>query len=161
HPGPDPGTGRGPHAGPGDREVDAAGHADGLFGGGRAFRAGAKADSARRPAGAAGNRAPEGWPDGLRRPGRCSVRHRRRARARAGLAAGPDGAEEPASRPVDISPMTSGPPPPVGVLFVCTGNQCRSPMAAALMRARLDELGSPMTVMSAGFVSEGVPPSPE
>jgi protein-tyrosine phosphatase len=34
-------------------------------------------------------------------------------------------------------------------------------MAAALLRARLDELGSPLTVASAGFVSEGVPPPPE
>jgi protein-tyrosine phosphatase len=34
-------------------------------------------------------------------------------------------------------------------------------MAAALLRARLDELGSPVTVTSAGFVSEGVPPPPE
>jgi protein-tyrosine phosphatase len=57
--------------------------------------------------------------------------------------------------------MTSGPPPPGGVLLVCTGNQCRSPMAAALLRARLDELGSPVPVSSAGFVSEGVPPPPE
>jgi protein-tyrosine phosphatase len=49
----------------------------------------------------------------------------------------------------------------VGVLFVCTGNQCRSAMAAALLGARLDERGSPITVASAGFVSEGVPPPPE
>lgn len=34
-------------------------------------------------------------------------------------------------------------------------------MAAALLRARLDELGSPMNVASAGFVSEGVLPPPE
>jgi protein-tyrosine phosphatase len=34
-------------------------------------------------------------------------------------------------------------------------------MAAALLRARLDELGSPVTVASAGFVSVGVPPPPE
>jgi protein-tyrosine phosphatase len=34
-------------------------------------------------------------------------------------------------------------------------------MATALLRARLDELGSPVTVASAGFISEGVPPPPE
>jgi protein-tyrosine phosphatase len=56
--------------------------------------------------------------------------------------------------------MTSGPALPT-VLFVCTGNQCRSPMAAALLDARLDELGSPVTIASAGFVSAGVPPPPE
>jgi protein-tyrosine phosphatase len=55
----------------------------------------------------------------------------------------------------------SGPALPGGVLLVCTGNQCRSPMAAALLRARLDELSSSVTVSSAGFVSEGVPPPPE
>jgi protein-tyrosine phosphatase len=44
-----------------------------------------------------------------------------------------------------------------GVLFVCTGNQCRSPMAAALLRAQLDGLGSSVTVASAGFVSEDEP----
>jgi protein-tyrosine-phosphatase len=43
------------------------------------------------------------------------------------------------------------------VLFVCTGNQCRSPMAAALLRHRLDQIDSPVTVGSAGFVSEGQP----
>jgi protein-tyrosine phosphatase len=47
------------------------------------------------------------------------------------------------------------------VLFVCTGNQCRSPIAAALLRARLDERGSPLTVESSGFMSEGVPPPRE
>jgi protein-tyrosine-phosphatase len=48
-----------------------------------------------------------------------------------------------------------------GVLFVCTGNQCRSPMAAALLRERLSRSGRPLTVGSAGFVSEGQPPPPE
>jgi protein-tyrosine phosphatase len=51
--------------------------------------------------------------------------------------------------------------PRIGVLFVCTGNQCRSPIAAALLRARLDERGSPLTVESSGFMSEGVPPPRE
>jgi protein-tyrosine phosphatase len=48
--------------------------------------------------------------------------------------------------------------PGIGVLFVCTGNLCRSPMAAALLRARLEERGDQRTVASAGLVSEGVPP---
>ena len=42
--------------------------------------------------------------------------------------------------------MTTNAFPRIGVLFVCTGNQCRSPIAAALLRARLDERGSPLTV---------------
>ena len=49
----------------------------------------------------------------------------------------------------------------MGVLFVCTGNQCRSPMAAALLRHRLRQLGTPVTVASAGFVTEDVPAPPE
>jgi protein-tyrosine phosphatase len=47
------------------------------------------------------------------------------------------------------------------ILFVCTGNQCRSPMAAALLRSRLAQVGATgFEVESAGFVSEGraVPP---
>jgi protein-tyrosine phosphatase len=43
------------------------------------------------------------------------------------------------------------------VLFVCTGNQCRSPMAAAMLRSLVDGI----EVGSAGFVSQGVaPPRP-
>jgi protein-tyrosine-phosphatase len=49
----------------------------------------------------------------------------------------------------------------VGVLFVCTGNQCRSPMAAALLRHSLRRSGNPITVASAGFVTEDVPAPPE
>ena len=49
----------------------------------------------------------------------------------------------------------------MGVLFVCTGNQCRSPMAAALLRARLRQVGTPVTVASAGFATEGRPAPPE
>jgi protein-tyrosine phosphatase len=48
-----------------------------------------------------------------------------------------------------------------GVLFVCTGNQCRSPMAAALLGARLDERHVSLRVASAGLLSEGMPPPRE
>jgi protein-tyrosine-phosphatase len=49
----------------------------------------------------------------------------------------------------------------VGVLFVCTGNQCRSPMAAALLAHRLSRLDPPIPVASAGFLSDGLPPPAE
>lgn len=42
------------------------------------------------------------------------------------------------------------------ILLVCTGNQCRSPMAAAILSRLLAERGSALEVDSAGFVSEGV-----
>jgi protein-tyrosine-phosphatase len=38
------------------------------------------------------------------------------------------------------------------VLFVCTGNMCRSPMAEYMMRARLPE-GTPWSIASAGTMS--------
>src|ERR1700677_2921026 len=47
------------------------------------------------------------------------------------------------------------------LLFVCTGNQCRSPMAEALLGARLAATSAPMRVESAGFATEGVPPPPD
>lgn len=46
------------------------------------------------------------------------------------------------------------------ILFVCTGNTCRSPMAAALMRRRLERESRPGTVESAGLAAGGEPASP-
>jgi protein-tyrosine phosphatase len=46
------------------------------------------------------------------------------------------------------------------VLFICTGNTCRSPMAAALFAARLagsSGAASPVHVRSAGLLSDGQP----
>ena len=46
------------------------------------------------------------------------------------------------------------------VLFVCTGNTCRSPMAAALLRRALDKRGrSDIMVESAGLAADGSPAS--
>ncbi|MBC7228622.1 MAG: low molecular weight protein arginine phosphatase [Thermoflexales bacterium] len=52
--------------------------------------------------------------------------------------------------------------PPRTVLLVCTGNLCRSPMAAALLRRQLDEDGDRQDwrVLSAGiWAEEGEPAS--
>ena len=43
------------------------------------------------------------------------------------------------------------------LLFVCTGNTCRSPMAEALMRAELKRRGISAAVASAGLAAGGEP----
>ncbi len=49
---------------------------------------------------------------------------------------------------------------PMHVMFVCTGNTCRSPMAEVLLRAALAERGVDATVSSAGTGAwEGAPAS--
>ena len=46
------------------------------------------------------------------------------------------------------------------LLFVCTGNTCRSPMAAALARKQLDKRGrGDIMVESAGLAADGSPVS--
>jgi protein-tyrosine phosphatase len=46
---------------------------------------------------------------------------------------------------------------PIKLLFVCTANQCRSPMARALMLSRVAERGGELRVASAGFSESGYP----
>jgi protein-tyrosine-phosphatase len=44
------------------------------------------------------------------------------------------------------------------VLFICTGNTCRSPMAAALFKQKAEEAGLSVDVASAGvFAEQGMP----
>lgn len=45
------------------------------------------------------------------------------------------------------------------VVFLCTGNTCRSPMAAALLRDALDRCGGSFAVESAGLCASGEPAS--
>lgn len=48
------------------------------------------------------------------------------------------------------------------LLCVCTGNTCRSPMAAALLRRELDKAGRPdIRVESAGLAADGSPATPQ
>jgi protein-tyrosine phosphatase len=45
----------------------------------------------------------------------------------------------------------------MNLLFVCTGNICRSPMAEALFRAHAEQLDLPCSVSSAGLMTGGEP----
>ena len=48
------------------------------------------------------------------------------------------------------------------IVCVCTGNTCRSPMAAALLRRELDRVGRPdVQVESAGLAADGSPATPQ
>lgn len=47
--------------------------------------------------------------------------------------------------------------PPFRILFICTGNICRSPMAAALVGRDASEAGLPVMVESAGLLRGGDP----
>src|SRR5262249_42932761 len=44
-----------------------------------------------------------------------------------------------------------------GILVVCTANQCRSPLAAALLQAELERRGVDLAVSSAGLLEEQQP----
>lgn len=50
--------------------------------------------------------------------------------------------------------------PPVHLLFVCTANQCRSPMAAAFARYEMTRRAVPGIVSSAGFLEGGATAAP-
>lgn len=65
------------------------------------------------------------------------------------------GALHPALR-LSLSPRDRGPIPPTRVLFLCTGNSARSPMAAALLRARS---GGAVDAASAGSEPRPVHPN--
>ncbi|MEP7029178.1 MAG: low molecular weight phosphotyrosine protein phosphatase [Candidatus Eisenbacteria bacterium] len=54
----------------------------------------------------------------------------------------------------------SDPDPPFRVLFVCTGNTCRSPLAEVALRRALGEIAARVEVRSAGVAaSNGAPAS--
>jgi protein-tyrosine phosphatase len=45
----------------------------------------------------------------------------------------------------------------IEILILCTGNTCRSPMAAAFLRRQLDHAGGKAVVSSAGLLFDGKP----
>jgi protein-tyrosine phosphatase len=47
----------------------------------------------------------------------------------------------------------------IDILFLCTANICRSPMAEAMFRHVVEERGGDFRVGSAGFLQEGLPAS--
>ena len=53
--------------------------------------------------------------------------------------------------------MAVGTLPAIDILVLCTGNICRSPVAEALLRHRLEALGVPAHVHSAGLLAAGNP----
>ena len=59
-------------------------------------------------------------------------------------------------RPAGAPPL----PPVRGVLFVCTGNLCRSPYAAALLAVRAGKAGVDIQIRSAGLSTSPGLPSP-
>lgn len=49
----------------------------------------------------------------------------------------------------------------MNILYVCTGNTCRSPMAEGITRALADKEGLPIVTLSAGlFAANGAPVTP-
>jgi protein-tyrosine phosphatase len=46
---------------------------------------------------------------------------------------------------------------PIDILIICTANRCRSPIAEAVLRRRLEERGIAATVSSAGLLPPGYP----
>lgn len=50
---------------------------------------------------------------------------------------------------------------PTTIVVLCSANQCRSPMAQALLLRRLATLNAPVTVGSAGLLQDGDPPPAE
>lgn len=50
---------------------------------------------------------------------------------------------------------------PLRVLTICSGNICRSPMAAVMLRSRLEDRGIPVEVASAGFLTHDRPAPPQ